>query len=94
MLAAHRRNPLRAELAANATIMRMVKDEAERTRLVPRRGAGASAGPAPAAPPPGLSAPPPATLAPPVADVLERPGYYLYYGVPYGTGSDIPGGRR
>jgi translation initiation factor IF-2 len=104
VLAAHGRNPLRAELAANATIMRTVKDEATRTRV------GAGAGPArpaprpgPPAPRPGPPAPRPAPFALPVAapaattttiDALERPLYFLYHGMPYGTGPDIPSGRR
>jgi hypothetical protein len=25
---------------------------------------------------------------------LERPGYFAYYNIPYGTGPPIPGGRR
>jgi hypothetical protein len=97
VLAAHGRNPLRAELAANATIMRTVKDEATRTRV------GAGAGPARPAPRPGPPAPRPAPFALPVAapaattttiDALERPLYFLYHGMPYGTGPDIPSGRR
>jgi hypothetical protein len=49
----------------------------------------------PVAPPvANLPAAPPSTTQASTLDVLERPGYYDYYNIPYGTGPPIPGGRR
>jgi hypothetical protein len=82
VLADHYRNRLPAEMAADANIVAAVKAEADRTRVAPAPGPGA--GPAP----------PAASPAATTIDALERPLYFLYHGLPYGTGPDIPGGRR
>lgn len=106
MRAAHSRDLIPTEETADAAIVAAVRDEAETTRVVPLAQPAAlpaPPGPAPApravdplfAPPfdPPLVAPPAPTPATPL-DALEQPGYFIYYEVPYGTGSDIPGGRR
>lgn len=101
--AAHTRALLPAEKAADAAIVAAVRNEAKSTRVVPRTQHAAPPPPPPApravdplfAPlfDPPLVAPPAAPIATPL-DALEQPGYFFFHEVPYGTGLDIPGGRR
>lgn len=59
----------------------------------PAPAPAAPAAPAPAAPAPAAPVAPVAPVAPNAnIDWATVPGYYLYFGIPYGTGSPIPGG--
>ncbi|KAI4724662.1 hypothetical protein E4T49_07573 [Aureobasidium sp. EXF-10728] len=94
VLAAHGRNLRPAEEVPDAAILASIKDEAARTEVAAQ------------APPPAVLAPPgPPVVAPLGAPAVEGavpalsrmvgepiPGYYLHYGLPYGTGPVIPGG--
>lgn len=87
------------ERTGDAAIIRSIKDEADLTEVavhprVPRAAAPLVAAPLVAAPVAPLVAPPVAPAAP-LANIDRDtiPGYYLYFGIPYGTGPPIPGGR-
>ncbi|KAG9512763.1 hypothetical protein KCV07_g9229, partial [Aureobasidium melanogenum] len=99
VLRAHERN-------GDAAIIRSIKDEADLTEVavhprVPRAAAPLVAPVAPLVAAPLVAAPVAPLVALPVApaaplaniDWALVPGYYLYFGIPYGTGLPIPGGR-
>ncbi|KAG9757563.1 hypothetical protein KCU73_g4345, partial [Aureobasidium melanogenum] len=99
VLRAHERN-------GDAAIIRSIKDEADLTEVavhprVPRAAAPLVAPVAPHAAAPLVAAPVAPLVALPVApaaplaniDWALVPGYYLYFGIPYGTGPPIPGGH-
>ncbi|KAG9840527.1 hypothetical protein KCU98_g9216, partial [Aureobasidium melanogenum] len=94
------------ERTGDAAIIRSIKDEADLTEVavhprVPRTAAPLVAPAAPLVAAPLVAAPVAPLVAPPVApaaplaniDKDTIPGYYLYFGIPYGTGPPIPGGR-
>lgn len=105
---AHHRIPRPREQTGDPAILDSIKAEADLTEVAvhPRVAPAAAPVPAPAVPvAPFVAAPAAPLVAPPVIaqaapaahlaniDRLTIPGYYLYFGIPYGTGPPIPGGR-
>ncbi|KAH0010566.1 hypothetical protein KCU78_g10313, partial [Aureobasidium melanogenum] len=87
VLRAHERN-------GDAAIIRSIKDEADLTEVAVHPRVPRAAAPLVAAPVAPLVALPVAPAAPLASiDWALVPGYYLYFGIPYGTGPSIPGGR-